>query len=65
MIAAWQLVISSYGDKVERVERVGKRFARIALIDSSLIKLSLAAYDWTEYRSAKGAAKMHMVLEWG
>ena len=62
MMEAWQLVISYYG---ERIERVGKRFARIALIDSSLIKLSLAAYDWADYRKQKGAAKMHMVLEWG
>jgi putative transposase len=62
MMEAWQLVISCYGG---RIERVGKRFARIALIDSSLIKLSLAAYDWAEYRKEKGAAKMHMVLEWG
>ena len=62
MMAAWQLVISCFG---ERIERVGKRFARIALIDSSLIKLSLAAYDWAQYRKQKGAAKMHMVLEWG
>ena len=62
MMEAWQLVISCYG---EWIERAGKRFARIALIDSSLIKLSLAAYDWAEYRKQKGAAKMHMVLEWG
>jgi len=62
MMEAWQLVISSYG---EQIEKVGKRFARLALIDSSLIKLSLAAYDWAHYRKQKGAAKMHMVLEWG
>lgn len=62
MIAAWQLVINKYGEKIARI---GKKFARIALIDSSLIKLSLAAYDWAQYRKAKGAIKMHMVLEWG
>jgi hypothetical protein len=61
MMAVWQLVMQAYG---AQLERVGKRFARIALIDSSLIKLSLAAYDWAEYRKQKGAAKMHMVLEW-
>jgi hypothetical protein len=61
MIAVWQLVMQAYGPQLERV---GKRFARIALVDSSLIKLSLAAYDWAEYRKQKGAAKMHMVLEW-
>jgi hypothetical protein len=46
------------------VERLGKKFARIALIDASLLKLSLAAYTWAEYRQAKGAAKVHAVLEW-
>jgi len=62
MMEVWQLVISGYGGQIERI---GKKFARIALIDSSLIKLSLAAYDWAEYRKKKGAAKMHMVLNWG
>jgi hypothetical protein len=47
------------------VEKVGKKFARIALIEASLLKLSLAAYAWAEYRQASGAAKMHAVLEWG
>jgi hypothetical protein len=61
MQEVWQLVISAYGGQIERI---GKKFARIALIDSSLIKLSLAAYDWAEYREKKGAAKMHMVLDW-
>ncbi|MEW6737536.1 MAG: hypothetical protein AB1489_40010 [Acidobacteriota bacterium] len=61
MMEAWQLVISCYG---EGIEKVGKKFVRIALIDSSLIKLSLAAYDWAQYRKQKEAAKMHMVLEW-
>jgi len=46
------------------VEKLGKKFARIALIDASLIKLSLAAYTWAEYRQGSGAAKMHAVLEW-
>jgi hypothetical protein len=46
------------------VEQLGKKFARIALIDASLIKLSLAAYDWAQYRKQSGAAKMHAVLEW-
>lgn len=62
LVEVWQLVIKVYGSEIERV---GKKFARIALIDASLIKLSLAAYDWAEYRKKKGAAKMHMVLNWG
>jgi Transposase DDE domain len=46
------------------VERLGKKFARIALVDSRLLKLSLAVYAWAEYRQASGAAKRHAVLEW-
>lgn len=61
MVEAWMRVLQSYG---EAVERLGKKFARIALIDASLIKLSLAAYDWAHYRKQSGAAKMHAVLQW-
>lgn len=61
MIEAWMLVLHTYG---AWVERLGKKFARIALIDASLIRLSLAAYAWAEYRQKTGAAKMHAVLEW-
>jgi Transposase DDE domain len=61
MVEAWMRVSQSHG---AGVERLGKKFARIALVDSSLLKLSLAVYDWAEYRQASGAAKMHAVLEW-
>jgi len=61
MIEAWLLVLHTYGPWVERL---GKQFARIALIDASLIRLSLAAYSWAVYRQQTGAAKMHAVLEW-
>jgi len=46
------------------LERMGRKFARIAVVDASLIKLSLLAYSWAEYRKRSGAAKMHAVLEW-
>jgi hypothetical protein len=61
MVEAWLRVHQSYG---AGVERLGKKVARIALVDSSLLKLSLAVYDWAEYRQASGAAKMHAVLAW-
>jgi hypothetical protein len=61
MVEAWMRVSQSYG---AGAERLGKKFARIALVDSSLLKLSLAVYDWAEYRQASGAAKLHAVLEW-
>jgi hypothetical protein len=61
MEEAWLRVRRSYE---AGGERIGKKFARIALVDSSLLKLSLAVYDWAEYRQASGAAKVHAVLEW-
>jgi hypothetical protein len=61
MVEAWLSVRRSYG---AGVERLGKKFARIALVDSSLLRLSLAVYEWAEYRQAGGAAKLHAVLEW-
>ena len=61
MMEAWLRLKDQLG---AGVERLGKKFARIALIDASLLKLSLAAYTWAEYRQASGAAKRHMMLEW-
>jgi hypothetical protein len=61
MTAAWMRVSACYG---AGVECLGKKVARIALVDSSLLKLSLTVYDWAEYRQESGAANMHAVLEW-
>jgi Transposase DDE domain len=61
MVEAWMRVSRSYG---AGVDRLGKKFTRIALVDSSLLQLSLAVYEWAEYRQARGAAKLHAVLEW-
>jgi Transposase DDE domain len=47
------------------VEKLGKKVARIALIEARLLKLSLAASAWAEYRQARGAAQRQAVLEWG
>src|ERR671925_953788 len=61
MVEAWMAVRQTYGPWLERM---GRKFARIAVVDASLIKLSLLAYSWAEYRKQSGAAKMHAVLEW-
>ncbi|MCA1617092.1 MAG: IS4 family transposase [Acidobacteria bacterium] len=61
MIEAWMLIWQMY---LPWIARMGKKFARLALVDASLIPLSLAACDWAEYRKKRGAAKMHAVLEW-
>jgi hypothetical protein len=61
MVEAWMAIMQTYGPWLERL---GRKFARIAVVDASLIKLSLLAYSWAEYRKQSGAAKMHAVLEW-
>ncbi len=61
MIAAWQLVLAQYRPFLSRA---GKKFARIAAVDASLLKLSLAAFDWARYRQKTGAAKITCVFEW-
>jgi hypothetical protein len=61
MVEAWMGVLQTYGPWLARM---GRKFARIAVVDASLIKLSLLSYSWAEYRKQKGAAKMHAVLEW-
>src|SRR5918996_1257810 len=61
MVEAWMLILQTYGSWLKRM---GRKFARIAVVDASLIQLSLLCYSWAEYRKQKGAAKMHAVLEW-
>lgn len=40
------------------------RFKRKLLsLDSTVIPLCLAAFDWAHYKRAKGAVKLHMVLD--
>lgn len=47
-----------------QIARVGKKFARVAAVDASLIKLSLQAFDWAKYRKQSGAAKITCVFDW-
>jgi Transposase DDE domain len=61
MLEAWMLLFATY---VPFVARLGRRFARLAVVDGSLIKLSLQAYSWAHYEKASGAAKMTAVYEW-
>jgi IS4 transposase len=44
----------------------GKRFrfkAPLKILDSTLISLCHSAYEWAVYRTGKGAAKMHVLLD--
>ena len=36
---------------------------KIFLLDSSTISLSLSLFDWAKYKTAKGALKMHTLLD--
>jgi hypothetical protein len=42
---------------------MGKKVARIAVVNATLIKLSLAVDDGAAYRKQTGAAKLSAVLE--
>jgi Transposase DDE domain len=61
MIEAWGLLLEHYRP---HLARLGKKFARIAAVDASLIKLSLAAFNWAIYREQTGAAKITCVFDW-
>jgi len=37
--------------------------SKIFLLDSTTITLSLSAFDWAKYKTAKGAVKMHTLLD--
>jgi hypothetical protein len=60
MIEAWTFLLGHYSPCLQKM---GKKFARIAAVDASLIKLSLAAFNWASYREKTGAAKMTCVLD--
>lgn len=61
MSEAWMRILHHYSPSIARM---GKKFARIAAVDASLIKLSLQAYDWATYRKKTGAARITCVLNW-
>jgi FOG: Transposase and inactivated derivatives len=61
MVEAWRVTLQAYGPWLKRM---GRKCARVAVVDASLIKLSLLAYRWAEYRTQTGAAKRHAVLDW-
>ena len=52
MVEAWMLTLQVYGPWLGRM---GRKFARIAVVDASLIKLSLLAYSWADYQQQAGA----------
>ena len=61
MIEAWRL---RWHTSLPWMARMGQKFARLAIVDASLIPRSRAAFDWATYRKKRGAAKLTAVLEW-
>jgi len=61
MIEAWAMLLAQYRSQIARM---GKNFARIAAVNASLIKLSLAAFDWATHRKQAVVAKMTCIFDW-
>jgi hypothetical protein len=66
----WQLFQSVFEDLLLRCQAQARdrkrkfRFRhKLLSLDSTVIPLCLAAFDWAHYKRAKGAVKLHMVLD--
>ncbi len=66
----WQLFQAVFYQLVERCQAEAKsrkrkfRFGhKLLSLDSTVIPLCLSAFDWAHYKRAKGAVKLHMVLD--
>ena len=56
-----------YNDLINRSSFKNKKFRlkrKIYLLDSTLISLCLKVYDWARYTRAKGAIKLHVLLDY-
>ena len=66
----WQLFQTVFYKLLERCQAEAKgrkrkfRFRhKLLSLDSSVIPLCLSAFDWAQYKRAKGAVKLHLVLD--
>jgi hypothetical protein len=66
----WELFQTVFHTLLQRCQteaKSGKRKFRfkhkLLSLDSTVIPLCLAAFDWAHYKRAKGAVKLHMVLD--
>ncbi len=66
---SWTLFETVFYRLSQRVQFNGKVAKRLKLpgklysLDATVITLCLAMFDWARYRSAKGAVKLHLVLD--
>src|SRR5450631_2156115 len=66
----WQLYQTVFETLLERCQGEAKGHKRkfrfrhkLLSLDSTVIPLCLATFDWAHYKRAKGAVKLHMVLD--
>jgi hypothetical protein len=66
----WQLYEAVFYNVLERCQSEAKILRRkfrfkhkLLSLDSTVIPLCLSIFDWAQYKRAKGAAKLHMVLD--
>lgn len=66
----WQLYETVFHDLLQRCQAEAKsqrrkfRFKhKLLSLDSTVIPLCLSVFDWAQYKRAKGAVKLHMVLD--
>jgi hypothetical protein len=65
----WQLFQTAFGQLLARCEFIAKgkkkfRFKnRLMSMDSTMIDLCASLFDWAKYKRAKGAVKVHMILD--
>ena len=66
----WQLYETVFHNLLKRCEGEAKivnrkfRFKhKLLSLDSTVIPLCLSVFDWAQYKRAKGAAKLHLVLD--
>jgi len=57
-------LLSSLGQQVGFKQVKFKIKSKIFLLDSTTISLCLSLFDWAKYKTAKGAVKMHTLLDY-
>lgn len=63
--AVYYSLLDKYEPSLKRRKMYAKRLKRqIFLMDSSIIPLSLSLFDWANFRTRKGAVKLHTVLDY-
>lgn len=57
-------LLDSLGKKTEFKQVKFRIKSKLFLLDSSTISLCLSLFDWAKYKTAKGAVKMHTLLDY-